>query len=143
MEFDPSKISRAIYRAMEAKSCADTSVADHLAGCVVEKLMRQGFDPNHAPGVETIQDMVEATLIEQEHSEIAKAYILYRHEQQKTREDKLRILNAKSLDVVAKRFSPESLRVLASRYLLRNDRNEIIEEPAGMFLRVATPGYAR
>ena len=87
--------------------------------------MRQGFDPSHAPGVETIQDMVEATLIEQDHSEIAKAYILYRHEQRKTREGKLRILNAKSLDVVAKRFSPESLRVLASRYLLRNSRNEI------------------
>ena len=138
VEFDPSKISRAIYRAMEAKSCADTSVADHLAGCVVEKLMRQGFDPNHSPSVEMIQDMVEATLIEQDHSEIAKAYILYRHEQRKTRDDKLRILNAKSLDVVAKRFSPESLRVLASRYLLRNSKNEIIEEPSGMFLRVAT-----
>ena len=138
VKFDPAKIARAIYRAMSAGSVADHSVADQLAERVVKSLGKQGFVTNHPPGVEVIQDIVETTLIEQGHSEIAKAYILYRHEQRKTREEKLRILNSKSLDFVAKRFDPNALRVLASRYLLRNDKNEIVEGPEQMFMRVAT-----
>ena len=137
-KFDPTKIARAIYRAMSADSVADHSVADQLAERVVKSLGKQGFVTNHPPGVEVIQDIVETTLIEQGHSEIAKAYILYRHEQRKTREEKLRILNTKSLDFVAKRFDSNALRVLASRYLLRNDKNEIVEGPEQMFMRVAT-----
>ena len=39
---------------------------------------------------------------------------------------------------MAKRFDTNSLRVLASRYLLRNNKNEIVEGPEEMFKRVAT-----
>ena len=139
VDFNPSKITNAIYRAMVAATKTKTGhdVADRLTEYVVEKLIQQGFSNVHPPSVETIQDMVEATLIEKGHSEIAKAYILYRHERRKIRDEKMRILNTKELDPVAKKFDTNSLRVLASRYLLRNNRNEIIESPQEMFERVA------
>ncbi|MDX1533682.1 MAG: ribonucleotide reductase N-terminal alpha domain-containing protein, partial [Nitrosopumilaceae archaeon] len=89
------------------------------------------------PSVEDIQDMVESTLIENGHSEIAKAYILYRHERRKVRDEKMKVLNTQILDPVAKSFDLNCLRVLASRYLLRNNKNEIIESPSQMFERVA------
>ncbi len=138
MGFNQEKISNAIYKAMFATSNPDHGVAEQLTKHVVEKLLQQGFSAERPPSVETIQDMVETTLIERGHSEIAKAYILYRHERRKIREEKMRILNTKDLDPVAKRFDTNSLRVLASRYLLRNNKNEIIEGPEEMFKRVAT-----
>ena len=81
--------------------------------------------------------MVESTLIEQGHSEIAKAYILYRHERRKVRDEKMKVLNTQTLDSVSKNFDLNCLRVLASRYLLRNNKSEITESPSAMFERVA------
>ncbi len=135
--FDADKISNAIYKALAATSKPDRRLADDLASGVVNKLVAQRFSATRQPSVEDIQDMVESTLIESGHSEIAKAYILYRHERRKVRDEKLKILNAQALDSVAKRFDTNSLRVLASRYLLRNKKNEIAESPGSMFKRVA------
>ena len=81
--------------------------------------------------------MVESTLIDRGMSDIAKSYILYRHERRKIRDQKMKVLNTKLLDPVSKRFDLNCLRVLASRYLLRNNKNEIIETPTQMFERVA------
>ena len=79
-KFDQNKITNAIYKALMATNKGDRSLAEKLASGVLEKLANQGFSTTNAPSVEDIQDMVESTLIEQGHSEIAKAYILYRHE---------------------------------------------------------------
>ena len=49
----------------------------------------------------------------------------------------MKVLNLKSLDPVSKKFDLNCLRVLASRYLFRNGKNEIIESPTQMFERVA------
>ena len=135
--FNINKISNAIYKALAATSKADRNLAEELATGVVQKLMEEGFAASRPPSVEDIQDMVESTLIENGHSEIAKAYIVYRHERRKVREDKLNVLNTHTLDPVAKRFDLNSLRVMASRYLLRNHKNEIVESPSQMFERVA------
>ncbi len=51
--------------------------------------------------------------------------------------EKQKLLNLTVLDEVSERFSLNSLRVLASRYLLRNDKGEIIENPTQLFERVA------
>ena len=135
--FNIDKITNAIYKALAATSKADRGLAEELAGGVVSKLMTQGFSASRPPSVEDIQDMVESTLIENGHSEIAKAYILYRHERRKVRDEKMKVLNTQKLDPVAKSFDLNCLRVLASRYLLRNNKNEIIESPSQMFERVA------
>jgi ribonucleoside-diphosphate reductase alpha chain len=135
--FNKEKISNAIYKALAATSEPNRMLADELAGGVVTRLVEHGFSASKPPSVEDIQDLVESTLIEKGHSEIAKAYILYRHERRKLRDEKMKVLNVKVLDPVAKKFDLNCLRVLASRYLLRNNKNEIIESPSQMFERVA------
>ena len=136
--FNKDKISNAIFRALAATSKADRGLADQLAGNVVDKLVEQGFTSTRTPTVEDIQDIVESTLIDSGNSDIAKAYIVYRHERRKLRDEKMNVLNLKALDPVSKKFDLNCLRVLASRYLFRNGKNEIIESPTQMFERVAT-----
>ena len=135
--FNEDKISNAIFKALAATSKADRVLADQLANKVVQKLVEQGFTNTRTPSVEDIQDIVESTLIESGNSDIAKAYIVYRHERRKLRDEKMKVLNAKALDPVSKKFDLNCLRVLASRYLFRNGKNEIIETPTQMFERVA------
>jgi len=135
--FDQNKITNAIYKALLATSEGDRDLAQNLTNGVLDKLANQGFGTENPPSVEDIQDMVESTLIEQGHSEIAKSYILYRHERRKVRDEKMKVLNTKTLDPVAKDFDLNCLRVLASRYLLRNNKNEITESPSQLFERVA------
>ena len=135
--FDQDKISNAIYKALAATSKTDRGLADQLASKVVDKLIEQGFTASRVPSVEDIQDIVESTLIDSGNSDIAKAYIVYRHERRKLRDEKMKVLNTKSLDPVSKKFDLNCLRVLASRYLFRNGKNEITETPTEMFERVA------
>ena len=135
--FNKDKISNAIFQALAATSKADRGVADKLAQDVVNKLVEQGFTSSRAPTVEDIQDIVESTLIDSGNSDIAKAYIVYRHERRKLRDEKMKVLNLKALDPVSKKFDLNCLRVLASRYLFRNGKSEIIESPTQMFERVA------
>jgi len=135
--FNKDKISNAIFKALAATSKADRGLAEQLTDSVVNKLVEQGFTSSRAPTVEDIQDIVESTLIDSGNSDIAKAYIVYRHERRKLRDEKKRILNLKFLDPVSKKFDLNCLRVLASRYLFRNGKNEIIESPTQMFERVA------
>jgi len=135
--FDLDKISNAIFQALAATSKADRGVADKLAGDVLNKLVEQGFTSSRAPTVEDIQDIVESTLIDSGNSDIAKSYIVYRHERRKLRDEKKRVLNLQALDPVSKKFDLNCLRVLASRYLFRNSKSEIIESPTQMFERVA------
>ena len=135
--FNKEKISNAIYKALAATEEPDRKLADELTEGVLGKLIQQGFSVSNSPSVEDIQDMVESTLIDRGHSEIAKAYILYRHERRKIRDEKIKVLNLKILDPVSKNFDLNCLRVLASRYLMRNHKGNIIESPSQMFERVA------
>lgn len=137
LNFQKDKISNAVYKALVACGRPEHSLADKLADRVIEKLVNQGYSASGPPSVEDIQDMVESTLIDEGLGEIAKAYILYRHERRKLREEKMKVLDSKSLDSVAKKFDLNCLRVLASRYLMRNNKGTIIESPGEMFERVA------
>src|SRR5919201_1140754 len=135
VNFEQSKISNAIYKALVVTGKPDYPLAERLAAKVVQKMVQQ--NEKTIPSVEDVQDMVESILIEEGLSETAKAYILYRHERRKLRDEKMKILNKKDLDEVDKAFDVNSLRVLAARYLLRDNNNGIIEGPKLMFERVA------
>ena len=135
--FNKDKITNAISKALDATGQPNRDIAAQLTEGVLTKLYQQGFSAASPPSVEDIQDMVESTLIDKGFSEIAKAYILYRHERRKVRDDKIKVLNLKILDPVSKNFDLNCLRVLASRYLVRNSKSEIIESPSQMFERVA------
>ncbi|MDF2738030.1 MAG: nrdZ, partial [Nitrososphaeraceae archaeon] len=139
VNFDESKIAQAIYKALIATGKPNFQLAEQLVNKVLKKmtLNSTSFDKSFIPSVEDVQDIVESILIEEGLSDTAKAYILYRHERRKIREDKIKILNKKNLDEIDKDFDINSLRVLSSRYLLRNENNEIIEAPKQMFERVA------
>ncbi|NHI04239.1 Ribonucleotide reductase of class III (anaerobic), large subunit [Candidatus Nitrosotalea sp. TS] len=136
--FQKDKISNAIYKALVACGRPDHGSADKLANRVIEKLVTHGYSSSALPSVEDVQDMVESTLIDEGLGEIAKAYILYRHERRRVREEKSKVLESQTLDSVAKKFDLNCLRVLASRYLLRNNKGQITESPGEMFERVAT-----
>src|SRR5919199_3400063 len=136
VNFEHSKIANAIYKALIATGKPDYPLAERLAAKVVQKMVQQS--EKTILSVEDVQDMVESILIEEGLSETAKAYILYRHERRKLRDEKMKILIKKDLDEVDKAFDINSLRVLAARYLLRDSNNETIEGPKQMFERVAT-----
>jgi ribonucleoside-diphosphate reductase alpha chain len=140
VSFTHSKISNAIYKALVVTGKADYPLAERLANNVVQKMVQSGYGASGkvaVASVEDVQDIVESILIEESLSETAKAYILYRHERRKVRDEKMRVLNKKVLDEVDKVFDINSLRVLAARYLLRDNTGEIIEGPKQMFERVA------
>ena len=102
--FNKDKISNAIFKALAATTEPDRQLAEELTEGVLNKLVQQGFSSSTPPSVEDIQDMVESTLIDKGLSEIAKAYILYRHERRKLRDEKTKVLNLKTLDHVSKKF---------------------------------------
>ncbi len=83
--FDPEKISFAIFRALRAVSKPNREVANSLSQRVVEKI---DFTEKNVPTVETIQDLVEKILFENQEFEAAKAYIIYRYQHQNIRDTK-------------------------------------------------------
>ncbi len=87
--FNRDRITNAIYRAAVAVGGRDRALAERLADQVVEVLERT-CPPHHRPTVEEIQDVVEKVLIENGHARTAKAYILYRAERARRREENAR-----------------------------------------------------
>lgn len=135
VEFDGSKITNAINKAFTAVDKPNPEAAEQLSKKVIEKLLKMGLT---SPTVEDIQDTVESTLIDNGFSDVAKSYIVYRYERRKLRDEKKRLLGTQNLDPVAKKFDIQCLKVLASRYLFKNSKGEIVEQPAQLFERVAT-----
>lgn len=85
--FTPSRITNAIYRAAVAVGGRDKTIAVHLTEKVIAYL-EQTLPSGHIPEVEEIQDAVEKILIENGHARVAKAYILYRDERARLRQQR-------------------------------------------------------
>ena len=70
---------------------------------------------------------------------MAKSYILYRQHRAEIRKEKEAILNKEAfeLDEVDKKFDINALRVLASRYLRKDESGKIVESPKQLFERVS------
>lgn len=96
VDFDINKIKGAIQKAFDAeKTNYDDSILSLLA-------LRASADFNkkvqkNIVTVEDIQDSVEVALIEAGYSNVAKAYILYRKQQQKLRDAKNTLLDYKKI----------------------------------------------
>lgn len=84
MDFQPDRITRAIFKAANAVGGNDWARAAGLTDQVVAIAERQYGDD--IADVEGIQDIVEKVLIENGHAKTAKAYILYREKRRGARE---------------------------------------------------------
>ena len=131
VEFELDKLVGAIAKAgnetgeygeEEAKRLAEITVA------LVEKTLKE----KEVAQVEKVQDFVEQVLMAAGHYKTAKAYILYRAARSDERRVE-RIIGVKDdLDL-----SPNQLKVMRNRYLLKDQDGNVIETPSQLFHRVA------
>jgi len=81
-----NKISNAIEKAMISVGNGSKEDANSISVNVLQKLLeRKERDYNYLPTVEEVQDLVEETLMTSSFPSVAKAYILYRDEQARSR----------------------------------------------------------
>ena len=90
--FALERIERAIYKAAIHSGYAQDS-SQKIAAFSAERAVAT-LTANTRPTVEHIQDIVEATLMSTGQPDIAKAYILYRHQRTEARERKTHIMQA-------------------------------------------------
>jgi uridine kinase len=84
--FKKERIDNAIYRAAVSVGGRDRDRAIWLGDKVVEYL-QETLPAGHTPHIEEIQDAVEKTLIENGHAQVSKAYILYREDRNRARQE--------------------------------------------------------
>jgi ribonucleoside-triphosphate reductase (thioredoxin) len=88
VKFDQVKITNAIYKAMQVSQEGDLSKHPYRVSEKVVKILQQKLKAKAIPDIEKIQDIVEEVLILMDFSKTAKAYILYRQERARIREQK-------------------------------------------------------
>ncbi|MEM1530028.1 MAG: vitamin B12-dependent ribonucleotide reductase, partial [Candidatus Bathyarchaeia archaeon] len=130
VEFDPTKITNAIHKAIVAVKGEDGELAARLSAQVVA-IVEEEFK-GRIPSVEDVQNIVERVLIKNGYDAVAKAYILYRQKRAELREQK-RLLGVTD-DL---KLSLNAISVLERRYLLKDESGRVIETPSQMFRRVA------
>jgi len=133
-EFDQAKIIEAVWKAASSVGGQDKDLAIRIANQVTAVLEVFYKDEINIPTVEQIQDLVEKILIEGGHAKTAKAYILYREQHKNIRKGQEDILDGKTTKLP---FSANALKVLAARYLQRNDKGEVIESPEERMMKMA------
>lgn len=131
--FDRQKISRAIYKAMLSVNNGSFKDAEEVTGLVISEIPEDS-----TPNVEQVQDIVERVLMThskkgKDFKDVARAYILYRERRRLIREEKRRIGITDDL-----KLNLNAVKVLESRYLLKNKEGEVIETPRELFHRVAS-----
>jgi anaerobic ribonucleoside-triphosphate reductase len=84
-DFNPIRITNAIWKAAQAVGGKDHRKAAELTDKVLDTIQKE-LHKGEIPTVEQVQDCVEKTLIEEGHAKTAKAYILYRHQHRDIRE---------------------------------------------------------
>lgn len=128
--FQQQKIEIAISKAITSVRNKDTQ-SKKLAEQTTKELEKH-FTTKIIPAVEDIQDIVEEVLIKSKLADVAKAFILYRAQHKELREFKTFLGVRDEL-----KLTPNAIKVLASRYLLRDEKGNITETPARLFRRVA------
>ena len=138
VDFDAERIRKAIKKALKEVKQYNRELLEKLVNEVL-KIVSQKYSDGKIPHVEDIQNIVEFVLVKEDLYEVAKAYILYRKEREREREEKKKVLDGLEPDKLTKKvLSLNAVRVLASRYLLKDPQTgKIIETPLQMFKRVA------
>lgn len=102
--FELDKITKAIEKAMLSVNNGTKSDAISISNSVNEILLKTRLnESNYTPTVEQVQDIVEYKLMDSPFQDVAKAYILYRNEQTRSRKRNIfeKRLNLKPYDYPA------------------------------------------
>src|SRR5574341_220264 len=114
-QFQPQKIEIAIGKALASVGRKNGGLPKKLAAQVVKELEKH-FTLKVIPAVEDIQDIVEEVLLKNRLTDVAKSFIIYRAQHKEIREFKTFLCVRDEL-----KLTPNAIKVLASRYLLRDD----------------------
>lgn len=130
VDFDLSRISDAIFRAMQSAGEGDLKYDSQRVAAAVKKDLQKQYVEDTIPDIENIQDIVERELILMDFPKTAKAYILYRHKRAEIRKQKKRVpLYIKKLTRESKKYFRNALAEFIfyrsySRWLEKENRRE-------------------
>ncbi len=124
--FNPKKILNAISKAMKSVDKYDESKVHEITKKVVSQL-------KEPVSVEEVQDLIIKTLKKEGLKDVALAYQSYREMRALVRE----VVNPRLGYKDKLKLDANSLILLESRYLLKNEFGVVIETPKQMFRRVA------
>jgi len=127
-DFDLNRIRNAVHRAFLAVELGNGEKAESITGEVVKGLDAKFKEKT--PSVEDVQDIVVEVLKKKGYEKVAQAYQDYRK-----KKEELRALREK-LGIEPK-LTVNALEILKARYLLRDEKENIIETPTLLFERGA------
>ena len=128
VDFDAERIKDAVHKAFLAVELEDGAKAESVTAEVV-KLLEQKFQQT-IPSVEDAQDTVVEVLQKKGCEKVAREYQDYRKKKEEIRALREKIGYEPKLTVNA-------MEVLKARYLLRDEQENITENPTQLFTRVA------
>ncbi|HYA77351.1 MAG TPA: adenosylcobalamin-dependent ribonucleoside-diphosphate reductase [Verrucomicrobiae bacterium] len=128
VDFDADRIKNAVYKALLAVELGDGEKAESITKEVV-KLLEEKFKKQTLT-VEDVQDAVVAVLTKNGYGKVAQEYQDYRK-----KKEELRALREKLF--IEPKLTVNALEVLKARYLLRDEKENIIETPPLLFERVS------
>ena len=129
--FEIEKITKSVTLAADKVGDKDKNLPQKITKLVLLYLKTQ--IPNEKEvATRVIGEAVEKALIQEGHAETAKEFILHRENKKHLKQDK------NSLGITDDIGLPyNTLFILKQRYLKRNEKNEIIETPKHLIMRVA------
>ena len=128
VDFDAERIESAVHKAFLAVELGDGGKAEKVTKNAV-KILEEKFQ-DQIPSVEDAQDAVIRVLREHGFEKVALAYEDFRK-----KKEELRAL--RSLLGIEPKLTINAMEVLKARYLLRDEKENIVETPTNLFERVA------
>ena len=132
--FEKEKILLGIIKAAQEAEIGPKDFAEKVTQEVLRLLEEQ---KSKTLTTELIGDLVEKTLMEKGHVEIAKSFILHRHKKAEEQQRRALILGNRREEENLE-FSDQALKILGRRYLLKDVQGNLLETPQQILIRVAT-----